>query len=136
MRACLSLQPQRIIIIISGLTPMPTLTFGTNPHATTAVLVEQVSSVVGVDASDAVSFLKSIAPKATKHQPVDGLLTTSMLRLLVYQWLAMHFYRCTFYFAWYVAFTSVLVAVMPIGMSDPVLSFHKSTRVFFCTLHT
>eukprot|EP00035_Acanthoeca_spectabilis_P008347 m.152412 g.152412 ORF g.152412 m.152412 type:complete len:537 (+) comp14321_c0_seq3:35-1645(+) len=68
-----------------------------------AMLVGQVAAVLGVDATDAVAFLQDVAPKKTKLQVVNGFFTRSMGRLLVYQWLAMQIYRCTFYFAWLIS---------------------------------
>jgi lysophospholipid acyltransferase len=67
------------------------------------MLVGQGASLLGVDASDAVLFLQDVAPKKAKLQVVQGFFTWSMLRLLVYQWLAMQIYRCTFYFAWLIS---------------------------------
>eukprot|EP00038_Savillea_parva_P000974 m.100341 g.100341 ORF g.100341 m.100341 type:complete len:542 (+) comp10343_c0_seq3:84-1709(+) len=67
------------------------------------MLLAKASELVGVDATAYVTFLNELAPKKTKDQIVEGFFTYSMARLLVYQWLAMQFYRCTFYFAWLIS---------------------------------
>lgn len=68
-----------------------------------AMIVGQGAALAGVSANDTVAFLLDVAPKKVKVQPVDGLFTQSFFRMLVFQWLAMQFYRCTFYFAWLIS---------------------------------
>lgn len=68
-----------------------------------AMIVGQAATALGMTMTDTIMFLNDVTPKQVKFQPVDGFLTKSFFRMLIFQWIAMQFYRCTFYFAWLIS---------------------------------